>query len=168
MCQCAFWISYIKYYWAYCMTAVNELIGPYHCSFRTDKSAITFYPPWTKFWKNLWEKNRYTSLFFMWKLPWLLRHCVSLRFLLFKITTWTAQNAVSLTNCLRLKSPSYHTYMHSYIDKNVSSDYLAVLAVKDYKDETLLFACCYMPHDYEATPTGKPKRPLVITGIGRW
>lgn len=38
--------------------------------------------------------------------------------------------------------------MHSYIDLNVSSDDLTVIAAK------LLLASCYMPHDGDKRPLG--------------
>ncbi|XP_054730010.1 uncharacterized protein LOC129238832, partial [Anastrepha obliqua] len=41
----------------------------------------------------------------------------------------------------------------SYIDNNLSSDDLTVVALEGCKDETLLFGSCYMPHDGEAPQT---------------
>ncbi|XP_054734540.1 uncharacterized protein LOC129242002 [Anastrepha obliqua] len=66
-----------------------------------------------------------------------------------------------------LKSQNYNTYIPivknkvrtamlvkksicSYIDHNLSSDDLTVVALEGCKDETLLFGSCYMPHDEEA------------------
>ncbi len=42
--------------------------------------------------------------------------------------------------------------MHSYIDLNFSSDVLTMVAAKNNKDETLILASFYMPHDDEALP----------------
>ncbi|XP_036327145.1 uncharacterized protein LOC118739741 [Rhagoletis pomonella] len=59
-------------------------------------------------------------------------------------------------------------YAHPECNKQ---DDLTVVAVKDGKDDTILLASCYMPHDEEAPPNElrrlvgeaeKAKRPLII------
>ncbi|XP_054090223.1 cyclic GMP-AMP synthase-like receptor isoform X3 [Zeugodacus cucurbitae] len=81
-----------------------------------------------------------------------------------------------------LKSPNYTTYtpsvtnkvrtavlvskkLYSHVNLNLSTDDLTVVAVKDCRDELILLASCYLPHDGEA-PTAELQR-LVATSSRR-
>ncbi|XP_054083756.1 uncharacterized protein LOC128920478 [Zeugodacus cucurbitae] len=55
--------------------------------------------------------------------------------------------------------------LYSHIDLNLSTDDLTVVTVKDVKDEPILLASCYLPHDDEA-PTAEVHR-LVAASRGR-
>ncbi|XP_054084884.1 uncharacterized protein LOC105220444 isoform X1 [Zeugodacus cucurbitae] len=55
--------------------------------------------------------------------------------------------------------------LYSHVDLNLSTDDLTVVGVKGVKDELILLASCYMPHDSEA-PTAELHR-LAVTSSDR-